>query len=162
LQGQKNLITYVDIDPDLKQIAEELFLQKSINGKFIAQDARSYLQRADRHFDIIFSDVYSHQNSIPPGLVTKEYFTAIRYHLEDDGLMIANIIASPFFGDTYSQSIYNTIHSVFPFCSVMPLNFASRLTNIIYICPKMVSKKVIYTDNLNHATIDFFKIQEQK
>ncbi|QDP71929.1 methyltransferase domain-containing protein [Legionella israelensis] len=157
----QNDITYVDIDPALKKLAEEHFLKKPIKGKFIGQDARQFLQQSHQRYDLIISDVYSHQISIPPSLLTIEYFQKIAEHLTPSGLFIANIIANPFFKDDYSQRLHQTLTSVFPYCSIIPLNWGSKVANIIYICNAKNQKASIYSDNYNQSTIDFFKLHQQ-
>ena len=156
-----NEVTYVDIDPDIKTIAETHFLNQPIKGIFIAQDARSYLQKNSAQFDVIFSDVYGHQATIPPSLLTVEYFQALAHHLNPDGVLIINIIANPSFGDDYARIVFNTIHQVFPYCALVPLSFKDALANIIYICPKVASTPMVYRDDLNTATEDFFKSSQQ-
>ncbi len=152
-----NEVTYVDIDPALKYLAEKYFLQKNIQGKFIGEDARQFLQKTEERFDVIISDVYSNQATIPPALLSIEYFQGIAQHLNPQGLMIANIIAAPLFGDDYSRTVFNTIHYVFPYCANVPLSWNQPLSNVIYICPNTSKKNALYSDDLNTATTDFFK-----
>lgn len=152
-----NKVTYVDIDPDIKSLAEQHFLRDNIKGHFIGMDARRYLMQTDRQYDVILSDVYSHQATIPPSLLTVEYFQRLKRHLRKDGFMIANIIANPTFDDAFSQRVYNTILRVFPFCAVTPLNWEYPLTNVIYICPNRQADMSIYRDDLSSSTTDFFK-----
>ncbi|WP_133129896.1 fused MFS/spermidine synthase [Legionella yabuuchiae] len=153
-----NRVTYVDIDPAIKTIAEEHFLKQPIKGKFIGQDARQFLQQNASRYDVILSDVYSHQATIPPSLLTREYFQSLSNHLKQNGLLLVNIIANPLFMDAYSRKVYNTIHSVFPYCTIVPLSFQSTTSNVIYLCPKLSPVgKDIYTDDLNTATMDYFK-----
>lgn len=159
-----NAVTYLDIDPDIQKVAETHFLNQPINGLFIAQDARSYLQQNNTRFDVIFSDAYSHHATVPASLLTLEYFQSLSKHLNADGLLIINIIADPFFRDDYASIVFNTIHAVFPYCAVVPIDWQYPLTNLMYICPKVAASHVIYRDDLNTATLDFFNsryIQEQ-
>lgn len=156
-----NEITYVDIDPEIKKIAEKHFLHAPIHGQFVGQDARAYLNQTQKQFDVIISDAYSNQSSIPPTLMTTDYFASLSKHLKPAGLLIINIINSPVFTDDYSQTVANTIHAIFPYCNVIPINWqaAHGLANTIYICPKVAKNKHIYSDNLTKVTTDFFKSQ---
>lgn len=151
-----NTVTYVDIDPDVKKIAETQFLNQPINGEFIAQDARSYLQQTTHQFDVIFSDAYSHHAAVPATLLSVEYFQSLAKHLNPQGLLIVNIIADPFFRDKYASVVFNTIHAVFPYCAVVPIDWQHPLTNLMYVCPNVAKTEVVYRDNLNTATLDFF------
>ncbi|GGI84759.1 fused MFS/spermidine synthase [Legionella impletisoli] len=153
-----NRVTYIDIDPAIKSIAEEYFLKESINGQFIGQDARQFLQENSTRYDVILSDVYSHQATIPSALLTREYFQSLSDHLKQNGLLLVNVIANPLFMDAYSRKVYNTIHRVFPYCATIPLGFQYNTSNIIYLCPKLSAvREGIYSDDLNTATMDYFK-----
>lgn len=156
-----NDVTYVDIDPSIKQLAETHFLNDSINGHFIAQDARSYLRQTDSRFDVIISDAYSNEAAIPASLLTVDYFQAVAAHLNPQGFMIVNIIAHPFFQDDYARIVRNSIEAVFPYCAVVPLTWSNALANVMYICPKLAPQQALYRDDLNTATLDFFKSRYQ-
>lgn len=156
-----NEIIYVDVDPQIKQIAESYFLKTTIQGSFVGEDARYYLKHSPTKFDVILSDVYSHQSTIPPALLTKEYFQALANHLNPQGLLIVNIIANPFFKDDYAKTVFNTIHAVFPYCSVLPLSPQNPISNMIYLCPLTKANTSIYSDNLNTATTDFFNSRDK-
>jgi spermidine synthase len=154
----QNDVTYVDIDPEIKKIAENHFLHAPIQGHFVGQDARAYLNQSQDQFDVIISDAYSNQSTIPAALLTTDYFQAIAHHLKPSGLLMINIIDAPLFNDAYTQTASNTIRAVFPYCNVMPVNWQaeSALVNTIYICPNITKNKAIYRDNLTSVTLDFF------
>jgi spermidine synthase len=154
-----NHFTYVDIDPDLEAIVKQHFL-KTIPGKVIVQDARVFLNTTPLRFDVIVSDAYSHARSIPAQLLTQEYFAAVNQTLKDSGMGIFNIVANPSLQDPYSKRVDNTIRSVFTQCMVIPVHFTDKTTNIIYVCQKNKGLKPsrIYTDDLNSATLDYFKL----
>ncbi|MEE9452267.1 MAG: fused MFS/spermidine synthase, partial [Gammaproteobacteria bacterium] len=71
-----NIFTYVDIDKDIKAVAEEYFIG-NIEGEFIVEDARVFFDQTDRRFDVIISDAYQDQRSIPAYLLTVEHFENI-------------------------------------------------------------------------------------
>ena len=154
-----NNVTYVDIDPEIKNIAESSFLHAPIHGHFVGQDARAYLNQNKTQFDVIIADVYSNQSAIPSSLITVDYFQEIANHLKSSGLLIINTIDHPLFSDDYAQTTFNTIHAVFPYCTIVPVDWrhTSDLVNMIYMCPKLTKNKSVYSDNLNTSTIDFFK-----
>lgn len=151
-----NQFTYVDIDKAIKDIAEQHFLKDSIKGQFVGMDARQFMRQNHQTFDIVISDAYTSLSSIPPSLATHEFYQQTRHLLKDNGLFIANIIANPYFQDPFSKKINNTIHSVYPYCRVVPLNWHSKTTNIIYICTNVSTTNTIYTDDLNTVTLDYF------
>lgn len=151
-----NDVTYVDIDPQIKDLAEQHFLESKINGRFIGQDARRYLNETQEQFDVIVSDAYSHQQNIPASLLTADYFAQLSSHLKPSGLLVVNIIANPLFKNAFSKRVHNTILSIFPFCNIIPLDW-STLSNVIYICPMQTQDRVIYSDNLTGSTFDFYR-----
>jgi len=40
---------------------------------------------------------------------------------------------------------------------IIPLHWENTFTNVLYVCPKMETNKRIYSDDLNTATLDYFK-----
>lgn len=157
-ETQANRFTYIDIDPKIKPIVEHHFLAP-VKGEFISADARAYLHKAWQSFDVVVGDTYSNQTAIPAHLLTREYFIAVAQALKPDGIAVFNIIARPTLADSYSKGIDNTIRSVFKNCMAVPLHYTAQPTNIIYICKKTLSEKddMVYTDNMNRATLDYFK-----
>ncbi|GAB4391359.1 MAG: hypothetical protein Tsb005_00810 [Gammaproteobacteria bacterium] len=158
-----NDFTYVDIDKDIKQVVEENF-QPHINGEFIGQDARILAKYSNNRYDVIISDMYNHPNSIPTYLLTREHFSNIRHLLNPNGLAIFNVIARPYLDDDYSKRIDNTIRYVFHNCMSIPSTYSNSLTNILYFCRPAANEgdRVVYNDNKNPATIDFFRVQNQQ
>ena len=115
----KNNFIYIDIDKDLKEVAEKHLLKEKLqdNKTFYPLPARAYLNTTEQKFDIILLDAYLGGLSIPEHLVTQEFFTEIKDHLNPRGLVIANFIVSPNFGNLFSKNIDNTFRSVFPYVS---------------------------------------------
>lgn len=156
-----NSVTYVDIDPAMQSLAENHFLHEAIHGEFMGMDARQFLNQNNQRFDVIISDAYSHEVSIPQALLSADYFQQLAEHLNDNGLLMVNIIANPLFANDFAKRIHTTIHHAFPFCLIYPLDLLAHESNIIYICPKRVADDTYYTDNLSQATTDFFFSREQ-
>lgn len=154
---RENTFTYVDIDPQIKAVAEKYFIDP-IRGKFVADDARHYLAATTQRYDVVVVDVYSNRMSIPMHLVTRDYFLQVQNVLQPNGIVIVNLIAHPMLDDPYSKRMDNTIRSVFSSCMVMPAAYTARLTNILYVCRRTTAAEDqnIYTDNLNRSTLDFF------
>lgn len=154
-----NYFTYVDIDKDIAKIVKQYYLEQ-INGEFIAEDARLFLAQTEQRFDVIISDAYQDQRSIPAYLLTVEHFQNIDRVLMADGFAVFNLIARPFLDDDYSKRVDNTISAVFPNCMKIPLRYVNSLANIIYICHKSEQDEdsMIYTDDMNRSTLDFGEI----
>lgn len=152
-----NHFTYVDIDPNIRDVVQQHFLA-NINGDFIAADARQFLNKKGHTYDVIVGDTYSSQTAIPAHLLTQEYFASVYQALNRPSIAIFNIIAHPTLADAYSKRVDNTIRSVFKNCMVMPLPYTAQSANIIYLCTKSLNEgdTMIYRDNKNRATLDYF------
>ncbi|MGH1457023.1 MAG: fused MFS/spermidine synthase [Alphaproteobacteria bacterium] len=116
---KKNNFVYIDIDKDLKEISEKYILKEKLkpNKIFYPLPARAYLGSTNKKFDIILLDAYLGGLSIPEHLVTQEFFTEIKEHLNDKGVLVSNFILSPNFNNIFSKNIDNTLRSVFPYIS---------------------------------------------
>jgi predicted membrane-bound spermidine synthase len=159
----KNRYVFVDIDKDLKEISEKLFLQEKLppNKSFEAMDARAYLNQSDEKFDIIILDLFRDPISTPENLITREFFEQAKSHLKDGGIMIGNYFASPTFADSYSRNLDYTLRSVFPTLNrqiVKSFDAWKRdddWTNIVYSYVHHPDENpVIYTDDKNTALFD--------
>lgn len=153
-----NHFLYVDIDKAIKPVAKEGFIEK-INGEFIAEDARKFLLDKVNQYDVIVSDAYSNIYAIPFYLLTREHFLNIRRALKKNGYAVFNIIMSPTLESKYAKRIDNTIHSVFPSCTITPADYRGKVANTVYVCKKTSydNEKGIYTDNINTITLDFYR-----
>ena len=172
LDDNKNNYTFVDIDPDLKDVAERDFLKQPLgpNKKFIANEARAFLAHNQHSFDLIFLDTYQDKSGVPMSLLTREYFQQIRRALKPGGAMVANIVSSPNFSTVYAKRVDNTIRSVFPHFNramVNPYDGFLRAPdywrNVVYSAYNDPEPEDgIYTDDLNSAHLDRRKEAAQK
>lgn len=153
-----NNFTYVDIDKTIADISSPDFIDK-INGQFIHQDARIIARKSQKKYDVIVSDAYTSRNSLPDYLLTREHFNNVKKLLVNDGLAVFNVIANPQLTDSYSKRVDNTIRAVFGNCMVIPLQYTSDFSNIIYVCKKAINEddSTLYVDNKNSATLDAFR-----
>jgi predicted membrane-bound spermidine synthase len=154
-------VHYVDIDGQIKNVAEKYFLKKPVNGTFSASDARVFLRESNTHYDFIVVDAYSNRKTIPEHLTSREFYLQVSEHLKANGLMISNIIADPFLSDDFSKQMDNTIRSAFKSCFITTNNPFSNTANLLYVCTnsgyvRNNDSEVIYTDNNNRATVDFY------
>ncbi len=149
--------TYVDIDPQIKDLAEQRFLFEPINGRFVAQDARGFLLETTEQWDVIVLDVYAHQRNIPWHLLTAEFFKLLQSKLATNGVTILNVIHDPLLRDHYSQGVHNTIMHAFKHCARETLPFTKHQANVIYTCLNDVEPyPYIYTDNTTRVSVDSY------
>jgi hypothetical protein len=102
-------ITVVDIDHVVEDLVREhypllawLLTQKLANGeprlRFEVRDARQFVRfdakRENRPYDMIVLDAYTSGSTIPPHLMTQEFFKQCADVLSEDGIVFANVIGS--------------------------------------------------------------------
>jgi predicted membrane-bound spermidine synthase len=152
----ENRYTYVDVDPDIRKIAETRFLKESALGEFIVADARSFVTRTERRFDAILVDTYSAHFSIPGHLVTREFWLAVQKPLKPDGVLIANLLLDGKLASDYSRNLLATIESVWGRCAVEVLHKSEPIANVVVTCfnPPQARPPNIYVDERNAADFD--------
>ncbi|MBV5344068.1 MAG: fused MFS/spermidine synthase, partial [Rhodoferax sp.] len=151
-----NHYTYVDIDPAIRQIAEQRFLGEVALGEFVADDARRFVVRSSARFAAEIVDVYSSHSSIPGHLVTREFWHSTRRVLKPDGVMIANLILDNKLATPYARNLLATIESVYGRCAVEVLQRKQALSNVIVLChnSNQPSTDSLYVDERNAADFD--------
>ena len=157
-----NRYLYVDIDPAIKQIAEQQFLHEPIRGQFIVDDARHFVARAAHdsapRFDVVVVDVYSSHHNIPSHLVTREFWRDTRAVLKADGVMLANLILDSKLQSDYARNVLATIESVYGRCAVEVLHKDRPLANVEVLCRNgdSLSNRPahFYTDEKNPADVE--------
>lgn len=147
---------YVDIDPAIRNLAEQKFLGEPIRGEFVVDDARRFVARTDRRFDVVLVDVYSAHTSIPSHLVTREFWQSTRRIIHPDGLMIANLILDGDLATPYARNLLATIEQAYGRCSIDVLHKRQPISNVVVTCahrnPPVAPS--IYVDERNQADFD--------
>ncbi len=165
LEDRTNNYEYLDIDPSLKRVSEEHFLQQKLsdNKIFHPVPARAFLTGNKKKYDLILLDVYLGDTSIPEHMVTQEFFQQVRGALEENGILAINMIVSPTFASRFSRHIDNTLRSVFPFLTRQVVDEYNgwtsenyRRNNLLYIYHHRpdAGSDTIYTDNKNGMFFD--------
>lgn len=129
-------VDVVEIDPKLPKIASQYFhLPQDPRLKLIIDDARNYLAKTSKKYDMIFIDVFSMDIGIPPHLMTQEFFKLTKNHLHNKGTVVMNVAANI---DNRTPSLgisaLKTFRSVFPqseFIALNPSELAS-IQNILF------------------------------
>jgi spermidine synthase len=80
----------VEIDGELTDVGRRLFDLRGPNLHLHTADARPFLRRADRRWDLVVVDAYR-QPYIPFYLATREFFEEVRDHLEPGGMVAINV-----------------------------------------------------------------------
>ena len=85
----------VEIDPAVSDVGRRyLGLRDNPRLRVHDADARPYLRRTDRRYDLVFVDAY-HQPYVPFYLATREFFELVREHLAPDGAIVLNVATVP-------------------------------------------------------------------
>ncbi|MDX9893053.1 MAG: fused MFS/spermidine synthase [Patescibacteria group bacterium] len=109
-------MTVVEIDPELTKIASSYFdLKPNHRLNIIHQDARIFLNKNQKKFDVIYGDVFNSYVSIPFQLTSLEAISKISDSLNDNGVFILNL-ASSLSGQKslFLQAEYKTLKRYFP------------------------------------------------
>lgn len=83
----------VEIDEEVTRVAQEYFLLTSNpNLRIIHEDARTYINRCDEKYDVIYSDTFRNAISIPYQLTTVEAIQKQYDLLNEGGIVLVNVI----------------------------------------------------------------------
>ena len=116
----------VEIDPQVTEVGR-LYFELDANPRLVTydEDARPFLRRSGRRYDVIGVDAYR-QPYIPFYLATTEFFALARSRLRPGGAVIVNI-GHPPGDDALEKTMTRTIAAVFPYVRRLPLLRSSTL-----------------------------------
>lgn len=174
LYDTHNTYSYVDIDPALKWVSEELFIKKELedNKTFYPLPARRFISelKNTQKFDLIIVDVFRGK-TLPEPLTTQEFFTSLKNIMKPNARLAMNLMICPNMSDQFSLNIDATVRSVFPninyfLIGASAFNYDGWKTyerengfncavNGLYTYFNTPEKPAIYTDNKNTAALDY-------
>ena len=102
----------VEIDEKITMLARRYF-EMPETMKVCTYDGRAYLNAIDRKYDVIMVDAYQ-DITIPFQMSSLEFFTQVREHLKDDGVMVVNMNMRGEREGNINQYLSDTIARVFP------------------------------------------------
>ncbi len=157
-----NRYKYVDIDPEIADIAVSSGFLNKVNGEFIAQDGRAFLRHSQedgKQYPVIVIDAYTSQISIPAHLGTVEFHRDVLKTLPADGVAIYNLVFDPLLRSQFAQSSLASIQSVFGACAINVLSYKEPKANVIVVCSAKSAKmsRQSYFDERNNVSFDLFK-----
>jgi spermidine synthase len=149
-------IDVVEIDPELTRMAREHFRMKdNPRMKIYHEDARTFLNRADRKYDVIYGDAYKSLYTIPWHLTTREAAQKTSDMLNDNGCVLLNIISSiEGNASLFLQAELSTYREVFPYVYVFAvMDPADRQTvqSTILVAVKSSDKPVWESNDIEIA-----------
>ncbi|MDD3278125.1 MAG: fused MFS/spermidine synthase [Lachnospiraceae bacterium] len=101
----------VEIDEKITNLAEKYFeLPKDV--KVTTYDGRAYLNAVNKKYDVIMVDAYQ-DITIPFQMASVEFFTLVKEHLTEDGVMVVNMNMRGSREGNMNQYLADTISHVF-------------------------------------------------
>jgi len=101
----------VEIDDRITKLAREFFhLPEDV--PVITYDGRAFLNAVDKRYDVIMVDAYQ-DITIPFQMSSVEFFTLVRDHLTENGIMVVNMNMRGSGEGNINQYLSDTISSVF-------------------------------------------------
>lgn len=101
----------VEIDQKITDLARKYFeLPENVN--VTTYDGRAFLNAIDKKYDVIMVDAYQ-DITIPFQMASKEFFTLVKDHLTDDGVMVVNMNMRGSKEGSINDYLADTISSVF-------------------------------------------------
>lgn len=121
-------VTGVEIDQKITDLAHKYFaLSKDV--PVVTYDGRAYLNVIKDKYDVIMVDAYQ-DITIPFQMSSVEFFTLVREHLTDNGVMVVNLNMRSDAPDNINYYLADTISKVFP--NVMTANVQGSTNMILY------------------------------
>ena len=102
----------VEIDDKITDLAHEYF-ELPDDIEVITYDGRAYLEADDGKYDVIMVDAYQ-DITIPFQMSSVEFFTLVRDHLKDNGIMVMNMNMHGNGETDITTYLSDTVASVFP------------------------------------------------
>ena len=104
-------ITAVEIDQKIIDISYKYFqMNKDVN--VVCDDGRNFIARDKTTYDVILVDAYS-SISAPFHMTTVEFFTLVKDHLSEGGIMMMNVNMFSEKKDSVNYALCDTSYSVF-------------------------------------------------
>lgn len=101
----------VEIDEKITQLSRQYFhLPDNVN--VTTYDGRAFLNATDKKYDIIMVDAYQ-DITIPFQMSSVEFFTLVKEHLSENGIMVVNMNMHSSEEGNINQYLSDTISSVF-------------------------------------------------
>ena len=107
----------VEIDGKITRLASAYFASPG-DVPVAEYDGRAYLHSAEGVYDVIMVDAYQ-DITIPFQMSTREFFTQVRSHLSENGVMVVNMNMHADGADSINAWLSDTIASVFPYVATV-------------------------------------------
>ncbi len=134
----------VEIDQKITDLAVEYFdLPKDV--PVTTYDGRAYLNAIDRKYDVIMVDAYQ-DITIPFQMSSIEFFTLVKDHLKDDGVMVVNMNMRGQSEGNINQYLADTISHAFSEIYTVEVSGSTNRELFASNNPEMLS---VFEENIN-------------
>jgi cyclopropane fatty-acyl-phospholipid synthase-like methyltransferase len=120
----------------------------------VCDDGRNFIARDKNTYDIILVDAYS-SISAPFHMTTVEFFTLVKDHLNDDGIMMMNVNMYSDKKESFSVAVCDTACSVFDNLYEYRVNNASGLE--VYASK---NKEMPLIENVKNVAVSDWDLQK--
>jgi len=131
----------VEIDEKITALARKYFALPD-DIPVATYDGRAFLNGTDKKYDVIMVDAYQ-DITIPFQMSSKEFFTMVREHLKENGVMIVNMNMISESDEGINACLQDTIASVFGCVYTADVARATNRELFASDCPDMI-------ENLKH------------
>ena len=114
----------VEIDGRITELAETYFMLPD-EVKVTEYDGRAFIQTAEGLYDVIMVDAYQ-DITIPFQMSSVEFFTLVREHLSENGVMVVNLSMTSDGEGSINQYLCDTIVSVFGAAATVEVPWSSN------------------------------------
>ena len=130
-------VDVVELDPAVIAVAREHFgVGDSPRLNVYEADGREFLADTDRTYDVIVLDAYR-KDRVPFHMTTFEFMELAASHLDDDGVLVANVIsAADGPGSQFYRAQYATLDGAFPHVYAFPTVGGPVVQNVELVATK--------------------------
>lgn len=139
----------VEIDEKITDLSREYFSLPD-DVKVTTYDGRAFLNSTDKKYDVIMVDAYQ-DITIPFQMSSVEFFTLVKEHLNDNGVMVVNMNMRGEKEGSINQYLSDTIAAVFPEIYTIDIPFSSNRELFASANPDMVK---ILSENCSSISND--------
>ncbi|MEJ5227635.1 polyamine aminopropyltransferase [Thermodesulfovibrio sp.] len=115
-------VVMVDLDETVIRISQEYLPEWSMRAfedprvKLIIDDARAYIEKTSRYFDVVIIDLPEPEDEGPAFLLyTKEFYEKVKECLKENGMMVTQSASASLINLKVFSSIIRTLREVFPY-----------------------------------------------
>ena len=130
-------ITGVEIDEKITELAR-IYFDAPREAEVVTYDGRAYLAADSSRYDVIMVDAYQ-DITIPFQMSSVEFFTAVRDHLREGGVMVVNMNLRSSAKDGINACLSDTIASVFP--HVLTVDVPGSTNRVLFALSEAFSRE---------------------